>query len=166
MPTSPTDPPEVRCSACGHHTTTSQLYCPNCGRMLSATVLLERQPRMMPATNQGIHRFGPKNQVILQLLPSGACITMSLLMPAVLGRIQPLGEVEFVDLSPYHADQHGVSRQHCRLERRYDQLVVVDLGSLNGTHLNNTRLPAHEEYILAHGDKLILGTLNILISFA
>jgi hypothetical protein len=134
--------------------------------MLSATMLLDRVPRTMPGSNHGIYQFGPRHQVILQLLPSGACLTLPLSIPTVLGRIRPPGDIDFVDLSLYNASQHGVSRQHCRLERRYNQLLVIDLSSTNGTHLNTTRLPPYEEYTLTHGDKLILGTLHIMVSFA
>jgi predicted component of type VI protein secretion system len=51
-----------------------------------------------------------------------------------------------------------VSRQHCELFEKNGKLVVRDLGSLNGTYINNTRLtePTH----LPAGDLLTIGTVT------
>ena len=63
------------------------------------------------------------------------------------------------------AQQHGVSRQHCLIERRASGLTVSDLGSTNGTFLNERRLEQHRPYALVHGDCLILGTLHLAVFF-
>lgn len=48
----------------------------------------------------------------------------------------------------------GVSRQHCRLERRAALVQVVDLDSKNGTFLND--LPVQSQDLCA-GDRIALG---------
>lgn len=48
-----------------------------------------------------------------------------------------------------------VSRQHCRLRCRTDGVVVTDLGSRNGTFINETRI--NEPTALAPGDLLRVG---------
>lgn len=51
----------------------------------------------------------------------------------------------------------GVSRQHAELWQDGAELFVRDLGSLNGTHLNGTRLEAHEPMQMRDGDQLGFG---------
>ncbi len=54
-----------------------------------------------------------------------------------------------------------VSRKHCRIEQRGDDLWVVDLGSRNGTYLNNDRV---DEAPFTPSDTVTIGTLNIRIA--
>lgn len=65
-----------------------------------------------------------------------------------------------VDLSPYDAEQLGVSRHHIQLVTEADRLMVIDQNSGNGTFLNGNRLKAGESYRLAHGDTLLLGRMR------
>ncbi len=114
----------------------------------------------------GTDCFPPRASVILQLLPSGTCVTFALKQPIVLGRgIGP--EIDRVlDLTEYNAVRHGVSRQHCKLERVDDKLHLTDLGSSNGTYLNHEPLLPHRAYVVKHGDQLVLGTLHMFAVFS
>ncbi|HCU25172.1 MAG TPA: hypothetical protein DF383_09145 [Deltaproteobacteria bacterium] len=56
-------------------------------------------------------------------------------------------------------DENVISRQHAKLERKWGGLVLVDLGSKNGSFVNNERI---EEKLLRDGDKIMLGTVKIL----
>jgi pSer/pThr/pTyr-binding forkhead associated (FHA) protein len=103
---------------------------------------------------------------VLQFLPSGACVSLILERPTILGRDPYPDPYEALDLTDLNAYQHGVSRRHCRLERRGEHLVAVDLDSTNGTYLNGEALQPQREYVVSHGDKLILGTLHLTISFS
>jgi len=49
-----------------------------------------------------------------------------------------------------------VSKEHCIIELRGDQYVLRDLGSLNGTFINNERVRG--EQMLKHGDEIALGS--------
>ncbi len=49
----------------------------------------------------------------------------------------------------------GVSRHHARIDRRGDGHVVVDLGSTNGTLVNDRPVTEHE---LSDGDRITVGT--------
>jgi pSer/pThr/pTyr-binding forkhead associated (FHA) protein len=55
------------------------------------------------------------------------------------------------------------SREHCRIETDGDGWQLVDLGSTNGTRLNDTKLAALSTLPIRHGDKVRLG--NTLIEF-
>jgi adenylate cyclase len=50
-----------------------------------------------------------------------------------------------------------VSKEHCVIEQRGESFVLRDLGSLNGTFINNERIPAGGERLLKHGDEITLG---------
>ncbi len=71
-----------------------------------------------------------------------------------------------VDFSPYNAGQLGVSRKHAMITVRGHQLMLKDLGSTNGTRLNDSVLEPNREYRLHHGDQLMLGGLHLQIQFS
>ncbi|GEM_PF-167869 len=54
-------------------------------------------------------------------------------------------------------DSTQISRQHARLELDHEQVVLVDLGSTNGSYVNGERIPAHEARRLHAGDKINVG---------
>lgn len=55
-----------------------------------------------------------------------------------------------------------VSKQHCRLKHKTDGLHAKDLGSRNGTFLNDELLT--EEVLLKSGDMLRVGPMTFLVS--
>ena len=62
--------------------------------------------------------------------------------------------------------QTKISRRHARIFRKGDTYLVEDLGSVNGTVINDTlRLAPHQPLALESGDKLRVGetTLHFLI---
>lgn len=71
-----------------------------------------------------------------------------------------------IDLTMYNAFTQGVSRAHAMLLVRDQKLMLKDLGSTNGTRLNNAICEAGKEYRLRHGDELMLGRLRLQVSFA
>ncbi len=68
---------------------------------------------------------------------------------------------DIVDLSPYGAEDEGVSRRHVRIYQEDNHLRVTDLNSGNGTWLNGDRLEANAPQELKHGDDLLLAHLAI-----
>lgn len=66
-----------------------------------------------------------------------------------------------VDLSPYSADQLGVSRRHLMISADGDHLLATDLNSGNGTLLNGQRMDPEKPYYLKHEDVLQLGRLKL-----
>jgi two-component system, cell cycle response regulator len=53
----------------------------------------------------------------------------------------------------------GISREHTRVLRDGNKLLIEDLGSTNGTYCNGTRITRHP---LSEGDKIMIGTSTIL----
>ncbi|HMC95518.1 MAG TPA: GGDEF domain-containing protein [Polyangia bacterium] len=56
-------------------------------------------------------------------------------------------------------NDEGVSREHCQFMRDGDKVILVDLGSTNGTFCNGIRVDRRE---LADGDKIMVGSTTIL----
>src|SRR5581483_973516 len=57
-----------------------------------------------------------------------------------------------------------VSKEHCVIERRGGQLILRDLGSLNGTYVNGERVVG--ERPLRHGDDIALGSTRARVDDA
>lgn len=70
-----------------------------------------------------------------------------------------------VDLSEYHAHLLGVSRRHAAIHKQDVQFTLEDLGSSNGTWLNENRLTPNQPQKLQHGDQIRLGQLIMFAYF-
>lgn len=63
------------------------------------------------------------------------------------------------DEAEIHIDDEGVSRRHAKIIKMADgQIMIIDLGSTNGTYFNGTRITEH---ILKDGDKIQIGSTTI-----
>ncbi len=70
-----------------------------------------------------------------------------------------------VNLGLYGGREKGVSRRHASLRVDRRQLLLMDLGSSNGTQLNGSPLVAHEPVRLENGDEIRLGKLAFKVHF-
>lgn len=68
-----------------------------------------------------------------------------------------------VDLTSYHGIALGVSRYHADIVRRGDAYFIKDMGSTNGTWINNERIPSYKQMSLNTGDTIRLGYLAIIV---
>lgn len=71
-----------------------------------------------------------------------------------------------IDLSPYNAGALGVSRRHAVIVVKDTHLWLKDMGSTNGTRLNESVLEPLKEYRLHHGDELMLGQLHMQLQYS
>lgn len=71
---------------------------------------------------------------------------------------------KYVDLAPYHAQTRGVSRKHARLNAEGIRIYITDLGSTNGTYVNNKHLPPNTDYPIKDGDEIRLGFMTLLFT--
>ncbi|MGZ6346238.1 MAG: FHA domain-containing protein [Anaerolineales bacterium] len=102
--------------------------------------------------------------ISLNMIESGQILPLADRTEFTLGRSaegQPI--VPDVDLSPHNAYANGVSRLHAVLKLIQDHIVIMDLGSSNGTYLNGNRLQPYIETTVAHGDVIYLGKLKIQV---
>ena len=167
QPTSKNDP--VRCPSCSFLCTPEDTFCPRCGQRLhevtATTTLLGRVPNLAERALKGTDRLQSNTDVLLTIEHAAVTLTLDLTHPIILGRQVIDAEEIFLDLTDYGSFKLGVSRRHCRLERRGDQLVITDLASSNGTYVNGERMLPYREYVLTNGDLLTLGTLRMGIIF-
>lgn len=158
------------CRHCGHFGwTTDEKHCPNCGAALQlsnipGTVTLTNPPVLPIESGNGNSILPLTANVILQFEPSGVCLSLPLQRRVMLGRSSS-PDSEMLDLTPFDAYRLGVSRQHCMLERRNSRLILIDLGSANGTYLNGTLITPGQGRQVAHGDTLMLGQLRCMVRF-
>ncbi len=61
-----------------------------------------------------------------------------------------------------HIEDVNLSRQHCRILRTKDGIVVEDLSSSNGTFVNGARTPRH---VLSVGDTILIGVTTIAVEW-
>jgi len=69
------------------------------------------------------------------------------------------------DLSPLGGYGHGISRRHAVIRRTELGYDVLDLGSVNGTWLDNERLIPHRPYPLDNGSHLRLGSMRLFVLY-
>jgi serine/threonine-protein kinase len=81
----------------------------------------------------------------------------------VIGRSHQSIQVD-IDLGPYDAAGAGVSRQHARLVRQGADWLIEDLGSLNGTYVNNIKLTPHTPHPLKKGDTVRCSRMSFVFS--
>lgn len=70
-----------------------------------------------------------------------------------------------VDFINCNAIRNGISRRHAAIDIQPDGYVLYDLGSSNGTFINDMQLTPHESYAIQSGDKLSLGRLKMTVFF-
>jgi len=105
-----------------------------------------------------------RSWISLNMIESGQILSLADRTEFTVGRSaegQPI--VPDVDLSPHNAYANGVSRLHAVLKLVQEQVVIMDLGSSNGTYLNGFRLPPYVDTPMEHGDVIFLGSLKIQV---
>jgi hypothetical protein len=149
------------------------IYCSNCGTQLVDRPIAAHNIRTFETRHEVLHDSGwiqppspphMQSRISLNMIESGQILPLADRTEFTLGRSaegQPI--VPDVDLSSLNAYEHGVSRLHALLKLIQEQVVVMDLGSSNGTYLKGSRLIPYVETPVAHGDVILLGKLKIQV---
>ncbi len=120
----------------------------------------------MPRTGWGTALLGTEAVVMLHIINSTPdSIQVCLAHPMILGRTDQNDDENLVDLSAYAAAALGVSHQHASLEIVNKTLMLTDLSSLNGTCLNQEKMPPNQPRIVRDGDEVQLGQLVIHVYY-
>jgi FHA domain len=166
----------VTCAKCGKPNKPQEAICYSCGAFLSNS---KQATRALLETDELFfdhEYFGPDSVLSLQargatdidLNESYQIRPQDSEGDLVIGR---LGDgstlVPDIDLSEHQADERGVSRLHLTLhyDGRSNTLLVMDMGSANGSFINGQRLHPNEVRILRNGDELRLGKLVTSVTF-
>ncbi len=102
---------------------------------------------------------------VLDIWVDEALLQVKVREQLIIGRGTGAGAPD-VDLTAFRAEQNGVSRRHAIIVARQRFLTIRDLGSTNGTHVNNLPLPADQEVPLEHDDVVTFGSLETRLAFA
>ncbi len=141
--------PETPCRRCGHVNDDGANFCSSCGSPLSETVddptEVLQVADIVGGTLHPVVGFlvgrGPKAGSRYELDPG----------VSTLGR-HPDSTIFFDDVT--------VSRRHAEAEFDGERVVVRDVGSLNGSYVNNTQLDGPRE--LADGDVFQIGKFKLM----
>lgn len=153
------------CSHCGAENVDGIIFCEKCGIALVPTPLITRrlgEEEIKRTTSE----LNDENVLILHVDSVESPIMLQIRREVVLGRVTEQAEdVTYLNLTPYGADDLGVSRRHARLLRDQKAVYLTDLNSTNGTRLNGEVLPSSVEKRLHDGDEITLGKLKLYVYF-
>ena len=162
----------IVCSNCQYKNVAGAMFCAECGAQLDGVETLVTQAITDEQIAEDLNKKArldpvstPANSWIsLHLMDSGKILPLASRNEFTLGRLsegQPI--MPDIDLTPYQAYASGVSRLHAVVKRDSERVLVMDLGSSNGTYVNGRRINPHVEEALNHGDILALGKLKIQV---
>lgn len=164
----------VRCTNCQSTNPAGSIFCSACGAQLIAAEITTQNiqtgqvhasfgadisNKETPPTFLAADSWGS-----LHLMDNGQILPLSNRNEYTLGRVsdgQPV--MPDIDLTPYNAYANGVSRMHALIRRDGKRVIVMDLGSANGSYVNGKRLTPNMERLLSHGDVVTLGKLKFQV---
>jgi hypothetical protein len=162
----------IVCQDCKSEQPDGTIFCSECGAQLMETNSAQTQKFASEAEElhdaisyvSAVPSQG-NSWISLHLLDSGKILPFSDRKEFTLGRISDNQPIEpDLDLSPYKAFDNGVSRLHAVIRHHKEGAVVlVDVGSSNGTYINGVRILPNVEHPLRHGDIVALGKLKMQI---
>jgi hypothetical protein len=182
----------VQCPFCRTYFVVNTVFCDECGHFLVETETTEtekfptldqeqvntRWKRMRTGVDaelaaqslpgSTVNKNGNPSQmaVTLDVGPGKRVIELRLERGVQLGRLDAGSDIyPDVDLSEDTPTNNAVSRRHARLFVRDNVLMIEDLDSLNGTFVNDERLPPFLAVTLGGEDCLKLGSLEIKVLF-
>lgn len=147
----------VYCGFCGGRIAADDIFCAHCGA---------RQPMAGVGSSATLRAARPTAKLVVAGTTELDASFVLQKDTNLLGRTDPHSNVfPEIDLSRFDPETK-VSRRHARIWREGETFLVEDLGSVNGTVINDSvRLAPRQPRVLDSGDKLRLGetTLHFLL---
>lgn len=162
----------VVCQNCGKSQEQEDLFCANCGAKLAGAADEHGMPseeelggvvttRLRNSGALAIPQVG-NARLSLHIIRSGQILPLDGPGEYIVGRVSEGQSIlPDVDLEPYAAYESGVSRLHARITIQDTKIWITDLGSANGTRVNNEVLSPHQAHPLSHKDVVRFGRLSI-----
>lgn len=168
----------ITCPSCHHQELDGEFFCSECGARLwnpgmhtPPTVTFDSGQLRDPTRPQvssiptGDLPNLEAGQIFLTVEGDPQPIVLQGQREYFLGREAQEQQAPDVNLGQYGGREKGVSRRHASLRVDRRQLLLMDLGSSNGTQLNGSPLVAHEPVRLENGDEIRLGKLAFKVHF-
>ena len=145
------------CPSCGNRVSGDSAACASCGTSLvdpDRTQVLSRVGRepVFGGNSGGADttvRAGTAALMVRSGPQAGTRFSLE-------GSVTRLGRHPDSDIS---LDDISVSRRHAEIRRDSDEYVVRDVGSLNGTYVNQKRV---DSVVLQQGDEILIGRFRLL----
>ncbi len=159
------------CPFCGDENPKNAVQCQHCGEVLDSDKTVQVDTGELRDIQRPALRKTEFANDVLYLYVAGAeghaPIQHDSREMVILGRSSTNASKGLIDLSPYHAQTLGVSRQHACIDRADTGVgfTIEDLESANGTWLNGNRLKARQIHPLRSGDHVQLGELLIFVYY-
>ena len=159
------------CSQCHYENKRGAKKCARCGARLITTIPLPDSPPQQPNTirltgDVTLPTSLKPETILLSIAGFPQPVFIKGTSEIILGRYIPDEPQDVVDLTKYNAHLLGVSRRHALIRVLHDKYSIEDLGSANGTWLNENRLEAGRPYPLSGGDQIRLGQLILFITIS
>jgi hypothetical protein len=151
----------VFCNSCGHRNPPNSSFCSSCGAVLDLpderTVVIAQVDPLQdlpgPTDNASI-RLGEIGEHAVLVIRSGDLTGSRFTLSK---DITQIGRHQDSDIL---LDDITVSRRHAEIVKIDKSLLVRDLGSLNGTYVNQIRV---DEFQIKHGDELQVGKYRMVL---
>lgn len=147
----------VYCGFCGGRIAADDVFCAHCGA---------RQPLAAVGSSALLHTVRPTAKLVITGTTELDASFILQKDSNLLGRTDPHSNIfPEIDLSRFDPETK-VSRRHARIWLEGETFLVEDLGSVNGTVINDSvRLAPRQPRVLDSGDKLRVGetTLHFLV---
>lgn len=149
------------CNKCGHRNPPSSAFCSACGSVLDRleehTITLSKVDPLQDAP-------GAFDDVVVDLdeIPQGSPLLVVRSGDEEGEYFQLCNQVTSIGRhaeSDVVLDDITVSRRHCEVIRSGEGYRVRDVGSLNGTYLNQQRV---DEARVSHGDEIQIGKFHLV----
>ncbi len=134
--------------------------------MTKKTTQLSPNEEVKPAqqTTNVFNLGSSSSRVAVHIVSVNLRLVFDLKTPILMGRgVKSDPRTIGLDLTPFQADQLGVSRQHAKILHKEGRIYVSDQGSMNGTYLNDAKLEPNIDYEVKQRDKLLLGRFLVEI---
>jgi len=146
---------KVFCPSCGNRVSGDSTACPSCGTPTAdpdRTQVLSRLVRE-PSFGEGNGGTALHTGTAALMVRSGPQAGQRFPLQESSTR---LGRHPDSDIS---LDDISVSRRHAEIRRDTDEYVLRDVGSLNGTYVNQRRV---DSVVLQQGDEILIGRFRLL----
>lgn len=166
----------ITCKDCGTLHPEGTLFCNECGYYLLKTAV---QSTVVLPFSDFLHRPAPPPVPDFKPEPLSTPQSITFVIPSSRRRLEikmtdqiRVGRTDAhsdffpeLDLTNDNGAELGVSRIHTVIQSSNQGLVIIDLGSTNGTLLNSASLKPQTPYPLKNGDEIRFGDMLVHILF-
>lgn len=150
----------VECPACGSQNPATEAYCADCGSELKGVEAVPAAPMVLPLTAL------PEAPVARLVLSTGGKEFPLTKNVMAIGRKSPAdGIYPDIDLTDDDPEAY-VSRRHAQISRKEGSYLFEDLGSSNGSFINNVRVSKGVQQALSENDRLRMGKTELVFKMS